>query len=107
MTKAHIVSLIAVPLLGACATDPYSGRPNTGARIGGGAAIGAVVGGVAGEAAGVNPVVGAAAGMVAGAAVGAATTAAPPHRRYYRDTRGYCYYVDANGQARYEANVSC
>jgi uncharacterized protein YcfJ len=106
--NALVISLLAVPLLGGCATDPYSGRPNTGSRIAGGAVVGAVVGGVAGQAIGGNPIVGAAAGMVAGGAIGAATTAGgAPHRRYYRDTRGYCYYVDESGQARYDRNVSC
>lgn len=109
MKKAHVISLFALPLLGACATDPYTGRADSGTRIGLGAVAGALVGGVAGEAAGVNPIAGAAAGMVAGGAIGAATTAAhtPPRRHYYKDTRGYCYYVDETGQARYDLNVTC
>jgi len=105
--KAHVI-LFAVPLLGACATDPYSGRADTGTRIGVGAVAGALDGGVAGQAIGGNPVAGAAAGMVAGGAIGAATTAHDtPRRHYYRDTRGYCYYVDETGQARYDLNVTC
>ena len=108
MKHAHLIGFLALPLLSACATDPYTGRANTGMRIGGGAVLGAVVGGLAGQAIGGNAVTGAAAGMVAGGAIGAATTAGgTPHRRYYRDTRGYCYYVDANGQTQYEPNVTC
>lgn len=107
MKNALVISLLAVPLLSGCATDPY-GRPNTGMRIGGGAVLGALVGGVAGQAMGGNAVTGAAAGMVAGGAIGAATTAGgAPRRQYYRDTRGYCYYVDESGQARYDLNVTC
>jgi len=106
--NAHLVSLLAVPLLGACATNSYDGRPNTGMRIGGGAVLGAVVGGLAGQAIGGNAITGAAAGMVAGGAIGAASTAGTaPRRQYYRDTRGYCYYVDASGQARYDTSVTC
>jgi hypothetical protein len=66
-----------------------------------------LVGGVAGAALGGHAIPGAAAGMVAGAAVGAATTAVPTGRKYYRDTRGYCYYVDENGQPIYDYNVTC
>ena len=109
MTNAHLLSLLAVPLLSACATNPYNGRPDTGMRIGGGAVVGALVGGLAGQAVGGNAITGAAAGMVAGGAIGAASTAVggAPRRHYYRDTRGYCYYVDASGQARYDLNVTC
>lgn len=46
--------------------------------------------------------------MVAGGALGAATTMhAPTQRRYYKDTRGYCYYMDAAGQPQYDYNVTC
>ena len=108
MNRALVISLLSVPLLGACATNPYTGRPDTGTRIGGGAVVGALVGGLAGQAIGGNAITGAAAGMVAGGAIGAATTAGgTPHRRYYKDTRGYCYYVDQSGQAVYDMNVRC
>jgi uncharacterized protein YcfJ len=102
-----LASFLALPLLSACATNPY-GRPDIGARTMGGALAGAAVGALAGHALGTNPITGAAAGMVAGGAIGAATTAIPPERRqYYRDTRGYCYYVDASGQPRYDPAVTC
>ena len=108
MNRAILTSLLVVPLLGACATNPYSGRMNAGTRIGGGAVVGALVGGLAGQAIGHNAVTGAAVGMVAGGAIGAVSTAGgTPHRRYYKDTRGYCYYVDPSGQAVYDMNVRC
>lgn len=107
MKHALLTSMLAVPLLSACATDPYTGRPDIGTRIGGGALVGTVVGGLAGAALGGHAITGAAAGMVAGGAIGAATTAVGNGRRYYRDSRGYCYYVDQSGQPRYDYNVTC
>lgn len=107
MTRMLQLTLVMVPLLSACATDPYTGRADIGTRIGGGAVIGTLVGGLAGAALGGHAIPGAAAGMVAGGAIGAATTAIPQGRRYYRDTRGYCYYVDQSGQAVYDYNVTC
>ena len=29
------------------------------------------------------------------------------NRQYYRDTRGYCYYVDQYGRPVYDYNVRC
>jgi uncharacterized protein YcfJ len=105
---ALLTSLVAFPLLSACATDPYTGRTDIGTRIGGGAVIGTLVGGLAGAALGGHVIPGAAAGMVAGGAIGAASTIqTAPRRRYYRDTRGYCYYVDEHGQPKYDLNVTC
>ena len=104
----HAFILLALPLIGACTTDPYTGRPDTGSRVMGGALIGAAVGALGGSAVGSNPVTGAAVGMVAGGAVGAATAGVrAPRPHYYRDTRGYCYYIDETGQARYDFNVTC
>ena len=89
--------------LSACATDPYAQneqtrRAATGAAIGavGGAAVGAVVPGV-------NPIEGAVAGAVLGGVLGAVIKG----RQYYRDTRGYCYYVDQYGRPVYDYNVRC
>jgi hypothetical protein len=91
--------------LSACATygDPYYGdrtasRAATGAAIGaaGGAAVGAVVHGV-------NPIEGAVAGAVLGGVLGAVVKG----KQYYRDTRGYCYYVDQYGRPVYDYNVRC
>jgi hypothetical protein len=103
-----LTSLMVLPLLSACTTDPYTGRPDAASRIMGGALIGGALGAVGGGALGGHAITGAAAGMVAGGALGAATTAQiPPPRRYYRDTRGYCYYIDASGQPRYDYTVTC
>jgi hypothetical protein len=78
--------------------DNTAGRVATGAAIGalGGAAVGAVVPGV-------KPVTGALAGAILGGVLGATING----RQYYRDTRGYCYYVDQYGQPHYDYNVRC
>lgn len=107
MKPALLASLVALPLLSACATDPYTGRADLGTRVGTGVLAGAAVGGVAGAALGGHVIPGVAAGMVAGGALGAATTALPHDRRYHRDSRGYCYYVDRSGRPRYDYNVTC
>ncbi len=112
MRKLGFAVLVAVGIATTgCATspygyDPYYGgyqndqarRAATGAAIGGvsGAAIGAVVPGV-------NPIQGAVAGAVLGGVLGAVIKG----RQYYRDTRGYCYYVDQYGQPHYDYNVRC
>src|SRR5207245_341333 len=81
-------SLLALPLLGACATDPYTGRADGGTHILGGALIGAAAGALAGQSLGGNAITGAAAGMAVGGAVGAATMPhGTPRRVYYKDTR--------------------
>ena len=46
-------------------------------------------------------------GAVAGAILGGVLGAVIKGRQYYRDTRGYCYYVDQNGQPQYDYNVRC
>ena len=110
-------ALAATVAVSGCATypnqygyDPYYGNqgyypPNdqarraaTGAAVGalGGAAVGAVVPGV-------NPIQGAVAGAVLGGVLGAVIRG----RQYYRDTQGYCYYVDQYGQPHYDYNVRC
>ena len=73
-------------------------RAATGAALGaaGGAAVGAVVGGV-------SPVEGAVAGAILGGVLGAVVKG----RQYYRDTRGYCYYVDQYGNPIYDYNTRC
>ena len=94
-----------------CATSPYgygyndpyynnpqTSRAATGAAVGalGGAAIGAVVPGV-------SPIGGAVAGAILGGVLGAVING----RQYYRDTRGYCYYVDQYGNPIYDYNTRC
>ena len=118
MRKFGIAALVAAGIATTgCATypnqygyDPYYGgngyygqndqarRAATGAAIGGlgGAAVGAVVPGV-------NPIQGAVAGAVLGGVLGAVIKG----RQYYRDTRGYCYYVDQYGQPHYDYNTRC
>jgi hypothetical protein len=103
--KSILVAVAASSLsLGACATnDPYASndqtrRAATGAAIGaaGGAVLGAVVPGI-------SPVTGAVAGAVLGGVAGAVIRG----KQYYRDTRGYCYYVDQYGRPVYDYNVRC
>mgnify|MGYP003576331966 CR=1 FL=1 len=83
--------------------DPYynnnqTSRTATGAAIGaaGGAAVGAIVPGV-------NPIQGAVAGAILGGVLGAVIKG----KQYYRDTRGYCYYVDQYGRPVYDYNTRC
>ena len=87
--------------------DPYYGNrynnPQTGNVVGGaalGAAGGAAVGAVVD---GVSPVQGAVAGAILGGVLGAVIN----NRQYYRDTRGYCYYVDQYGRPVYDYNTRC
>ena len=75
-----------------------------GRRIATGAVGGAVVGGIAGA---VIPGVSTVGGAVAGAILGGVLGAVIKGRQYYRDTRGYCYYVDQNGQPQYDYNTRC
>ena len=63
-------------------------------------ATGAVVGAVV---PGIHPVTGAVVGAVLGGVAGAVIKG----RQYYRDTRGYCYYVDQYGNPIYDYNVRC
>lgn len=99
--KTLSVCLIALPLLGACATDPYGN--NVEARTMGGALAGAAIGALGSSVIGVDPVTGAAAGLVVGGATGYAVKGPVFHgRRYYKDNSGYCYYVDASGVSHYD-----
>jgi|SRR5688572_8882239 hypothetical protein len=106
MKKLILAATAASALsVSACTTynDPYASndqtrRAATGAALGaaGGAAVGAVVGGV-------SPIEGAVAGAVLGGVLGAVIKG----RQYYRDTRGYCYYVDQYGRPIYDYNTRC
>jgi len=102
--KRMLVCLLAAPLLSACATDPYGN--NVDSRTVGGVLVGGVLGALGGHAVGLNAASGAAAGMVVGGAAGYATRGVGGHqahqRQYYRDTQGYCYYVDSAGVAHYD-----
>lgn len=86
--------------LGGCATDPYGYDDNRQLRR---AATGAAIGAAAGAAGAAiideSPVAGAAIGAVAGGAIGAATY---DEGRWYRDDRGYCFYVTRDGRRIYD-----
>jgi len=96
--------------------DPYYGNsPYYGQQQGygnnsqlGNAATGAAVGAAGGAIAGaVIPGVSTGEGAIAGAILGGVLGATVNGRQYYRDTRGYCYYVDQYGQPHYNYNVRC
>ena len=106
MKKMILTAAVASILpLTACSTynDPY--RTNSsGERVATGAVGGAALGAIAGAVIpGVSTVEGAIAGGIAGAVLGAVVNG----RQYYRDTRGYCYYVDQYGRPVYDYNVRC
>ena len=102
MTRLLVSAAAATSLaLGGCATAPMSHR--TEATVAG-AAVGAGAGAMAGS---VLPGIGTGAGAVAGAVLGGVVGAVIGGRQYYRDTRGYCYYVDQYGQPHYNYNVRC
>ena len=110
MKSAMMTAVLAAGLtVTGCATnrygDPYYGGGSSQAgRAATGAAVGAAVGaGVGAVVPGVSTVEGAVAGGIAGAVLGAVVNG----RQYYRDTRGYCYYVDRNGQPVYDYNAKC
>ena len=88
--------------LGGCATNPQNDHMIASEATG--AAIGAGAGAVAGS---ILPGIGTGAGAVAGALLGGVVGAVIGGHQYYRDTRGYCYYVDKYGQPHYNYNVRC
>ena len=109
-----ITAMVATGLsLSACATDPYgyntgynNGYNNNGTA--GRAVTGAVIGGAAGAVAGaIIPGVSVGTGAIAGAILGGVVGAVVRGKQYYRDTRGYCYYVDQNGNPIYDYNTRC
>ncbi len=127
MKKIAIAAALASVSLAGCATYPNqygynqnqgyydsygqwhaynSGYNNNGqlGRAATGAAVGAVGGAVAGA---VIPGVSTTQGAIAGAILGGVLGAVVNNRQYYRDTRGYCYYVDQYGQPHYDYNVRC
>jgi hypothetical protein len=120
MRKVGLAAVVAASVAATgCATypnqygyDPYYGNqgyygqqvdPRTG-RVVGGAAVGAATGAIAGAVLpGLRPGTGAIAGAILGGVLGATING----RQYYRDTRGYCYYVDQYGQPHYNYSVRC
>lgn len=105
------ILLTVLPLaltVSACATDRYGNPPDAGTRTIVGAAAGAAVGAVAGAALGGDALAGAGLGAIAGGAVGALVPGKILEgRQYYKDTRGYCYYIDRDGHAKYDGTVKC
>jgi hypothetical protein len=114
-------ALAATVAVSGCATypnqygyDPYYGNNgyyqqgyNNNGQVGRaatGAAIGAVGGAIAGA---VIPGVSTGTGAIAGAVLGGVLGASVNGRQYYRDTRGYCYYVDQYGQPHYSYDIRC
>lgn len=94
--------------LGACTSyDPYGYDNNRDVRDAAtGAAVGAAVGaGVGAVVDGLDPLEGAAGGAVIGGIVGAIASDSDPG--WYRDERGYCFYVDRSGRRVYDYDRRC
>jgi hypothetical protein len=118
MKRLAIAAAAGSIALTGCATNPYGygydpygynspyGYQNNGTagNVATGAAAGAVGGAVAGA---VIPGVSVGEGAIAGAVLGGVLGAVVNGRQYYRDTRGYCYYVDQYGQPHYNYNTRC
>jgi uncharacterized membrane protein len=102
--KRQLLPVLAATSLAltGCASDPaYDHQVATTAT---GALIGAGAGAVAGS---VIPGFGTGAGAVLGGILGGTIGAVIGSHQYYRDSRGYCYYVDAHGQPHYNYSVHC
>ena len=107
-------ALAASIAVSGCATNPYGygyndpyyngGSSSQAGRAATGAAAGAIGGAVLGK---VIPGVSTTEGAVAGAVLGGVLGAVINNRQYYRDTRGYCYYVDQYGNPIYDYNTKC
>ena len=106
MNKLILAAAAASTLsLAGCATnDPYYSGNDQARRAATGAAVGAAGGAVLGA---VVPGVSTVEGAIAGAVLGGVAGAVINNRQYYRDTRGYCYYVDQYGRPVYDYNVRC
>jgi outer membrane lipoprotein SlyB len=110
MKRLVLASAIAASVsVAGCATNPYGSNDgyqydSQGRRVATGAASGGATGAVVGAVVpGVNPITGAVVGAVLGGVAGAVIKG----RQYYRDTRGYCYYVDQYGNPIYDYNTRC
>ncbi len=121
MKRLAITAAVAASIgLTGCATNPYGSpyansgyysnnpygqqQPNPAGRAVTGAALGAAGGAIAGA---IIPGVRTSTGAIAGAILGGVLGASVNGQQYYRDTRGYCYYVDQYGQPRYNYQVRC
>ena len=100
MKKLHLMSLAVasttIIFMSGCASTGTS-QTTDGALIGaaGGALIGQAIGGNTG-----STLAGAAIGGLAGAAIG--NNEEKKNRRYYRDNRGYTYYIGNDGRRYYQ-----
>jgi len=102
MRKPILIAMLGAAglSLGACATDRYGYNDNDRLeRAAAGAAIGAAAGAGVGAVTDLEIEEGAAIGAVAGGVIGAATAR---DRDWYRDGRGYCYYVDRYNRRVYD-----
>ena len=100
MKQSLLTSLPLAITLCSCAS--LGSGPNAAKRTIVGASAGAAIGAAAG---GFD---GAAAGALAGGALGALMPGSIIRgRQYYRDSRGYCYYVDRKGKPHYARQVHC
>ena len=88
-----IVASTSMILMTGCATKTGTGAA---VGVGTGALLGGIVGGSRGAA------VGAALGGVSGAAIGANEDRKDRERMYYRDERGYTYYIGSDGRRYYQ-----
>jgi len=99
MKKLQLTTLIAASasmiLMSGCASTGTS-QTTDGALLGaaGGALVGQAIGGNTG-----STLAGAAIGGLAGAAIG--NNEEKKNRRYYRDERGYTYYIGNDGRRHY------
>lgn len=99
MKQSFSTVLVAITLSSCAGLGP---GPNPVKRTLAGATAGAAIGAAAG---GIN---GAGIGMAAGGAIGALMPGDVfEGRQYYRDSRGYCYYIDRKGKPRYARKVHC
>jgi len=99
MKKLQLVTLF----IASTAMISMTGCVSTGSQTGDGALIGAAGGALLGQAIGGNTgstLAGAAIGGLAGAAIG--NNEEKKNRRYYRDSRGYTYYIGSDGRRYYQ-----
>jgi len=98
MKKLHLATLIAA----SASMLLMTGCVSTGSQTGDGALLGAAGGALVGQAIGGNTgstLAGAAIGGLAGGAIG--NNEEKKNRRYYRDNRGYTYYIGNDGRRYY------
>ena len=99
MKKLHLTTL----LIAGTSMILMTGCVSTGSQTTDGALIGAGTGAVLGQVIGGNTgstLAGAAIGGLAGAAIG--NNEEKKNRRYYRDERGYTYYIGNDGKRYYQ-----